>query len=217
MRGVCFCLLPENKWRPPNKRYSNQHIFLFSAKVYLTKTCHFSGEKRGKEPFFTLFYFISLQYTMPIVFCAVKSLTRFSIVAGCHACVCILNICGVDYFIAYVHQFPIWKRDTPHLVCSADKHSDYCLLLCLGTVPLKMSLQFQWTLMSSKQYKIIALLNKYLLISSRAGKETHTRFLSPRNRPQEENLPGSLTVADVHKSLCVHAVCWAHSEDRGIM
>lgn len=72
-------------------------------------------------------------------------------------------------------------------------------------------------LMSCKQCKIIALLNEYLLISIRTGKETHTDFFSPRNRPHEENLSGSLTVADVHKSWYVHAVCWAHSEDRGIM
>lgn len=72
-------------------------------------------------------------------------------------------------------------------------------------------------LMSCKQYKIIVLLNKYLLIGSRASKETHAQVFSPRNRPHEANLPGSLTAADVHKSLYVHAVCWAHSEDRGIM
>lgn len=39
----------------------------------------------------------------------------------------------------------------------------------------------------------------------------------PRKRPHEANLPGSPTVADTHKSLYVYDVCWAHSEDRGIM
>lgn len=34
-------------------------------------------------------------------------------------------------------------------------------------------------LMSCKQYKIIVLLNKYLLISSRAGEETRAQVFSP--------------------------------------
>lgn len=69
MWGVHFCICPYNKCELQNKRYYNKHIFSFQPNCVWQKSVH---SQERKEPFFTQSYFISLQYTIPIVFCVVK-------------------------------------------------------------------------------------------------------------------------------------------------